>query len=65
MAEVKLIGRDTIAKRLSELEVRYDMPTSDFVVAFKNGKLRETEDFRLWAHLSAAWHLYDRRPARV
>jgi hypothetical protein len=65
MAEVRRVGRDEIEKQLSELEGRYNMPTADFVMAFRNGRLRETPDFRRWAHLSAAWNLFDRRAARV
>jgi hypothetical protein len=61
MAEVRRVGPEEIRKQLSELEGKYGMETHDFVLAFRNGHLDETRDFRLWPHLSAAWNLFERR----
>jgi hypothetical protein len=63
--EERKIGRDEIARELSELESQYNMPTKTFVVAFRNGRLHESPDFRRWAHLSAVWDLFERRTVRV
>jgi hypothetical protein len=52
-------------EELSELESQYNMPTKTFVVAFRNGRLHESPDFRRWAHLSAVWDLFERRTVRV
>jgi hypothetical protein len=65
MADVRHVTRDEIVKQLSELEGLYDMPTARFTMAFRNGHLDETPDFRRWAHLSAALDLFDRRLSRV
>jgi hypothetical protein len=44
-----------IRYRLDVLEKEHGMPSSEFVDAFKNGRLDETSEFRLWARLYAAW----------
>jgi len=61
MAEVTRVRREVIEKDLHELEIHYDMPTREFVAAFRNGRLNETPDFRRWAHLSAALGVFERR----
>jgi hypothetical protein len=65
MVDIRTVDRDEIVKRLWEFEAQYDMPTSDFVLAFRNGRLHETPDFHRWAHLASALHLWDRRAVRA
>jgi hypothetical protein len=65
MVETRKVAREDIEKELSELESYYSMPTSDFIMAFRNGRLDENPDFRKWAHLSTIRSLFERGKAHA
>ena len=51
MAQVRIVDVQEVAVRLEELEAKYDMPMTHFVEAFRDGRLDESSDFRLWSRL--------------
>jgi hypothetical protein len=59
--KVEPISAVELEQRLKQFESRFAMPSSEFVEAFRNGHLQETEEFREWAMLHAAWELASRR----
>jgi hypothetical protein len=59
--KVEPIGTFELEQRLKQFESRFAMPSSEFVEAFRNGQLQETEEFREWSMLYAAWELASRR----
>jgi hypothetical protein len=52
--EVLPLTIDEIEERLSSFEKRFEMPSDYFTLAFRNGRLAETEEFREWSMLISA-----------
>jgi hypothetical protein len=48
-----------IDARLLAFEEKFNMPSSRFTEAFRNGRLQETPEFHEWAQLVAAKELVD------
>ena len=53
----RIVRAEDLKKRLHAFEEKYRMPSERFVEAFRNGKLRETEDFHEWSSAYGAWLL--------
>jgi hypothetical protein len=52
--DVRPLTLAEIEERLEGFEARFKLPTAEFVLAFRNGQLQETDEFREWAMLQAA-----------
>ena len=55
--EVRPLSIDEIEERLSSFEKRFELPSDEFILAFRNGRLVETDDFREWSMLISARHV--------
>jgi hypothetical protein len=58
--EVQPVGIERIEERLGLFEKMYEMPSTQFVDAFRNGRLKETPDFHEWARLVAIVDFFHR-----
>jgi hypothetical protein len=61
MAKVGAINPSDVATRLEYFESKYSLASAEFIDAFRNGRLRETEDFHSWAHWVSIRELFERR----
>ena len=62
--KIEPMGLAEIESRLEAFEQVYEMPSSQFIQAFRNGQLEETEAFREWSTLIAARLVITRPRAR-
>lgn len=48
---------ESLRAELDEFEARYETPSEQLTEAFRNwrGRLKETDDFRRWSTVYAAW----------
>lgn len=62
---IKLVhtGAPELRQRLTEFEEQYQLASSEFVRAFRNGELHETPEFHEWARLFGAWKIATRSTA--
>ena len=51
------ITRAELEDQLHSFEKAYGKDSAQFVTAFSNGELNETDDFLDWANVYAAWEL--------
>jgi hypothetical protein len=55
--DVRPVGLDELKARLYHFEAKYGLPSEQFIDAFRNGRLKETEDFREWSMAYGSWRL--------
>lgn len=57
IVKTKPADERALRERLDAFERKYGKPSAEFIEAFRNGRLRETPDFREWSHVYGAWQL--------
>jgi len=58
--EERKVTREVVEHELRHFELEFEMPSSQFVLAFRNGRLHESPDFHRWAYLHSLLELFDR-----
>ncbi len=61
--EERKLTRDHVVEELRKFELRFHMPSAEFEMAFRNGRLHETPEFHRWAYFYALLGAFD-RPGR-